>query len=595
MLEQASRSLDDKIAAWMEKGSGELPRLSQAEIFVLKQRKRVLYAEVDQRMRDNHLVTFCPNGAQEEIIQFFRTINPKEKRPQIIGWFAGNGVGKTAVMVNILGNLIFGPQPFMAKVGTLDEYIDESSEVNWVDQWGDPPQHWCNLPIFTDWPYPRNIRIISTPANLDDEGAIQLEIDKWWPKSQYESWKGKYGYRSKFKTKSGFSIELKTYDQDPKEHESKTLGMVIADEPVPESLWGPTVSRLRRGGIIFLGMTPLFGSAFLYDEVVAKAEVDETVKYLYSDVENNCVEHGRRGILTHQAIEWMIARYPAEERESRRTGKFLSLAGKVHRDFDRSVHIICPRKGKPVTDISGPLPSRDFILANPHLFQFYQVVDPHDRKWDAVGYYALDDHNRKYVIDEYPDQSIAEPYHRLHDRRHSYEQMVKDILKPKEKAMGLDEVEMIRIMDPRYASNRLRRGVQQTGLTVAQEWALHYGEGFFTTLNDSFQVGRNALDTNLKIASDNHPLILFFEGYSENHTYALEHWMWDRWEGKAAEKRDINQKPKERHSDFPRLLHYLCTFDPVYSKRSPRQIGWREKLKRAPRGAHSTQMSFMGR
>ena len=64
-------------------------------------------------------------------------------------------------------------------------------------------------------------------------------------------------------------IDLMSYEQDTKEFEAVDLGFAWFDEPPPESIYKATVARMRRGGIIFITATPLTGSAWLYDHIVA--------------------------------------------------------------------------------------------------------------------------------------------------------------------------------------------------------------------------------------------------------------------------------------------------------------------------------------
>jgi len=59
-----------------------------------------------------------------------------------------------------------------------------------------------------------------------------------------------------------------TYDQSLTEFESATLGWCYFDEPPPLAIFKATVARMRRGGIIFIGATPLTGSAWMYDNLV---------------------------------------------------------------------------------------------------------------------------------------------------------------------------------------------------------------------------------------------------------------------------------------------------------------------------------------
>lgn len=63
-----------------------------------------------------------------------------------------------------------------------------------------------------------------------------------------------------------------TYEQDLEEFESKTLGLVWADEPIPEAIYNACVFRLRMGGKVLLTATPLEGSAWLYDKFLTSSD-----------------------------------------------------------------------------------------------------------------------------------------------------------------------------------------------------------------------------------------------------------------------------------------------------------------------------------
>src|SRR5690606_5782243 len=128
----------------------------------------------------------------------------------------------------------------------------------------------------------------------------------------------------------------------------------------------------RRGMIVFLTLTPLKHSAWIKNDIVDEADKEEILGkefrqkgYVTGEIEQNCKEHGVRGILNHIDIEKMLAEYPPDEYEARAKGKFGHLMGRVHKLFDRNIHVIKPFQ----------LNQRDYAV--------YQFLDPHPRTPDA--------------------------------------------------------------------------------------------------------------------------------------------------------------------------------------------------------------------
>lgn len=578
-------SVNQKLAEYEE--TKIKPNLTDEEKAIVRKRIELLKLELKKKTQNNPLCRFTPNGKQQEAISLVG-----EGKLKIFVLSAGNGFGKTAMAVNLIGNIIWGAQPFVKKCGTLEEYCDIHSDINWVDEWGDPPKSFYKGPIYDKWPFPKVLRIASDQKNVDDEGAVQEEIDRWWPKDRFKGEKGKYPFRSKMRTDSGWRADVLTYEMEAKQFESKTLGLIWFDEPPPSRIWGSVISRMRRGGIIIITMTPLFEAAYLFNEIIEKAPSDAEIDFIYADVEDNCIEHGIRGVLRHEDIASMVKRYPPAEREARKSGAFLALSGRIHSDFKEDVHC------KPAIHGESIIPTRQQILMSPENYQFYQVIDPHDRKFDAVGYYAMDMSGRKYVLDEWPDKSMM-PYSELGERTLDYSQTVQ-ILKKKERLLGLENIKITRLMDKRFASNKTSRGsgTSKRGKTVKREFEDAYGKRayFLTNMLDDWTACRNKLDFSLQIQSDGLPMLIFFQEYCQNHIFALRNWLWDRWQGKTQEIRDIKEKPQEKNSDFPRLLHYFLIFDPRFNVKAAKQNeSWREKLRKSKIKAAHHQGSWMGK
>lgn len=181
-----------------------------------------------------------PNGRVE---QFIKMVGSGNHFINLL--IAGNGVGKTAAMSNVLANICF-----------------------------DPKNKYFNYPLFTDFPFLKKGRIISDPTTITE--AIIPELKKWFPAGQYQTYKEKKSYEYRWVTNTGFEFDIMTTEQDVKEFESANLGFCLIDEPCPELIFKATVSRMRRGGVIISGFTPLKGSAYYYDEFVAH---DDTVRH----------------------------------------------------------------------------------------------------------------------------------------------------------------------------------------------------------------------------------------------------------------------------------------------------------------------------
>ena len=180
--------------------------------------------------------SFIPNGKTEE---FIKMVGSGEVFVALLS--AANGVGKTACGVNIVAHLCFECScPYF------------------------------NYPLFKDFPFEKKGRIVSDPTTITQQ--IVPELKKWLPKLRYQTNNEGKNFEAKWTTDTGWEWDLMTYEQDPKEFESVTLGVAWFDEPPPQEIYKATISRMRRGGIVFITQTPLKGSAWLYDSFVVSPD-----------------------------------------------------------------------------------------------------------------------------------------------------------------------------------------------------------------------------------------------------------------------------------------------------------------------------------
>lgn len=204
-------------------------------------------------------------------------------------------------------------------------------------------------------------------------------------------------------------MEIMTYDQLPKQHEGANLGLVLFNEPPPQNLWTPNISRLRDGGIGVVGMTPLTDAGWFFDTVVPR----HSHFVVYGDVEKACKQHGIRGHLDHEQIQKMIAEYTPEEREARIDGRAMYLQGRIFKTFTPNVHVL---KDPFIPPLNSTV---------------YNVVDPHtDKPFFAIWGYPHKD-GSVTIFDEHPNddffkmhncQWVIEDYKRFYQsKEHGYE------------------------------------------------------------------------------------------------------------------------------------------------------------------------------
>jgi phage terminase large subunit-like protein len=193
-------------------------------------------AELERQQKEERYKFYIPNGKVERFIDLIGS------GEVFVGLFsAANGVGKTACGVNIVAHILF------------------DCSCSWFDK-----------ALFKNFPYLKRGRIVSDPTTISQK--IVPELHMWLPQGRYTAARGDKHFDSKWSTDTGFKIDLMTYEQDTKEFESVDLGWAWFDEPPPEHIYKATVSRMRRGGIIFITETPLTGSAWLYDRFITSPD-----------------------------------------------------------------------------------------------------------------------------------------------------------------------------------------------------------------------------------------------------------------------------------------------------------------------------------
>lgn len=445
--------------------------------------------ELTRRKEEERCRFFVPNGKQEAAIRMFG-----EQGNFINIFCGGNGAGKTYLMANILANIIWGPQNEWFDFGLYKEFEKRG--------------------------YPKRIRIGTESANVKQAGAIDQAINYWWPKQKYEAVKAGMPYVSQYRTSNGWLVDKMSYEQETREWESATLGMIVFDEPPPRDKFMASVARLRQGGLIGMFMTPLMHSAWIMDELVDSHE--QKCGIVVADLEDNCKEHGTRGTLAHVNIQRMIDNMDPDEIEARVHGKSMHLSNVIlGRAFKRDVHVCAD-------DLTAPAGA-----------QWGLVVDPARGKPWAIATFWVDLRGQIVFDSEYPTEDwlkIKETNLTMRD----YARIIWQLEKGKHVAW--------RIIDRHFANAR-----NDYGTTLKMDLASEHGLDFMDSYHadEEIETGIQKIKNYLGFKPGdpvNFPRLLV-KARCKNTIRSLE-----RWE--RTEKLEVNRlSPYKDHFD---LVRYAC-------------------------------------
>lgn len=494
-------------------------------------------------MRECPPAAFIPNGAQE---RFIREVGMGEYGRA--GFFAGNGVGKTAAGAMILSLAIYG----------------KASKCPWFS----------DSPLFQNWPYLKDARIVANPKLLKETGAIHKALDKWLIRGTYEREKGHEEYFSIYRFPAyGWTIEIVSNEKGIEAHQGGNLGIVWTDEPYPQSLAGETAARLREGGIWVMTLSPTEGSEWQADEWegTSLSETSTAGKwqmfradekgpkewfFVVAEDEANCVDHGERGRLKHMNIA--AARDLREKTDPMnvkacRYGLPSFSSGRVYPDWG-DVNEIDWSPEKVEWEIANALKPK--VIAP----VICVSVDTHPvRPW-AITYSAI--YPDKIVIfREWPNQDFA-PFHRIDTMVKSNAEYIL-IMRDLEKRLKVYQ---------RYGDKRSMFGSAQDRIhSVAQELRslsdgnINFLPGFGNE-GDNRHLVTSAIKPQITFTDQGEivkmPRLYAHRG-CKNLCFSMRRWSLKERKGLALEANErYDTKAQQRHKCFPNTLEFLLSRNP---------------------------------
>jgi phage terminase large subunit-like protein len=475
---------------------------------------RKLQAEKARRLSYEKYKYYEPSGKTEE---FIKKIGNLENFISL--YSAANGVGKSCAGANILANM-FWPS--------------------------DNP--YFQLPLFQNFPYKKQGRIVTDGALVGKN--IVPELEMWFPKGRYTRTKAGRPFYSQWETDTGWSFDIMTYDQEPRQFEGVTLGWAWLDEPPPDVILKAMISRMRRGGIIFITATPLAGSAHLYDQfATGKTEVvlvspdgtthkvERKTGFVEADIWSASKSKGIRGHLEDEDINRMIAEYDEDERQARIYGKFQHLVGMVFKAWSKEIHVIKPFN---VTE-------QDYVVWN--------MLDPHPRNPDAVLWVAADKYGRWFVVDElYINPEDVDDLAARIKKKDSQYRVVNHIADPSA-----------------WVSNQHDDVNEKDLATKLKDRGIHYKKATKSrTMAD--QSIKDALSYTKAADKFIKPPRLYVFETCERTIWEIEHYRWDEHSGKSADNKNRKEKPVDKDDHMVECLGRFCIQEPQFFPVPPKII-----------------------
>jgi phage terminase large subunit-like protein len=327
----------------LEKLSGKDRELAEQELLAL-----------EEALRRNPLLGYAPHAKQIEF--------QSGPWPALRAFFGGNRSGKTTAVV--IDSIIQAVDP---------EFVPE--HLQGFKRWAkDGESFYC--------------RFVTPDLTNTLEGVVLQKLRDWTPREQLRGGNFDRAWDKQLRIlrfKNGNWFQFFSNDQDRDKFGGAALHRVVYDEEPRSDIRQECLMRLiDYGGEELFAMTPLSGMSWLYDEVYEPWERNELTdgRVVVVDMDDN--PH-----LDQVAKTRVLSGLTAEEREARKSGRFVHFAGLVYPAFSNRVD------GGSV--IPTPPDPREGIPSGAEVFA---GIDPGMRHLAAVVFAYLDLDDTMVVFEE---------------------------------------------------------------------------------------------------------------------------------------------------------------------------------------------------
>jgi phage terminase large subunit-like protein len=358
---------------------------------------------------------------------------------------------------------------------------------------------------------------------------------------------------------NGSLIIFKSFDQHREAFQGDAVDGCWLDEEPDYDIYQECRMRLiDRNGEMVISMTSLKGITELLAELFEDHDVIESqfCQELSRELPRIAEKAGNRlyflwttenPYIPQDRVAYEAKLMTAQEKLARIYGIPMNLSGKIYSSFNRKIHVI---------DWEG-VPEGSWNL--------WMVLDPHDRKPWAIGWYAIHQTGTVYQIDEYPNRDFNE----MTGDDKTYGDYV-DLIKQKEE--GLKEIFGVgiskRILDPNFGNKTVQLAERQGGQSKTTPKKELEKRGLrFTDGIDALEAGHLKVREFLKWEEKDGEIIyqprFFILSHCHNSiTHLSRYSRKDIITSDGDVKDDV--KPREKYKDFCDLARYLAMANPRY-------------------------------
>jgi phage terminase large subunit-like protein len=177
---------------------------------------------------------------------------------------------------------------------------------------------------------------------------------------------------------NGSTIGFKSVDAGWEKFQGTAKDLIWFDEEPTWDVYQECLMRVvDRHGSIIGTMTPLHGMTWVYDEIYSpwqERSSEDIECFIASIYDNPYVKETER--------KFIEDKYFDEEREARLSGRFVSFAGLIYKEFNRDIHIV-----------------KRFVI--PASWTKFRGLDPGINNPTACIWLAISPENEHYIYDEY--------------------------------------------------------------------------------------------------------------------------------------------------------------------------------------------------
>ena len=375
-----------------------------------------------------------------------------------------NRIGKSALGANITGAACLGFEPWTKE------------KVLWLP----PPPIKARI-ICVDWEHHAREVIVPT-------------LYEWLPQGTFTTKKNNVGVEAYWDFENGSSIELLTHGAETRASEGWKGHIVWSDEPMPKDKYIVNLRGLiDYSGVFLMTMTAIY-EPWILDEMVLAG--NPAIGLVLE------VPMRANPLLNDQDIENFSLSCRPEERAARVSGKWLQMQGLIFKQYSEK---------NDVNDFKVP----------PH-WPVVALIDLHLSKEQAVAFYAFDEYNRIFVVDEIWEHLAPE-------------EIADEIIRRKKRgSLRLRKafIDPLAKGDAAYVKNRFKI---EDSYTIIEKRLHPFGISLDVASKDK-QSG--ILNIQNRLAGLNGMPTLFFTNKAVQHKYEIRRWIYDKNTGKPRDEDD---------------------------------------------------------